>query len=273
MLRKRANRLLLGSIIFIIVMLNYVLNIADVATAKQTEAPIIRPSTIINEVRDRLKKQPNLSAKELAYYANQLLDYKGFNYEFDVCEIIGINQPKKLPIPPTVTYSHAMVQSDGENITLRFVSEDPGGAPCGECFSPIPSLQVTQQEMVVISEGKRYRLKRPDAFALDEAALVDTTMKKVLRMWQLPYQTVPIGISPDGTKLYLELQEQLLDAIVLELSEEGRLQFKVRNELDLQGKGEGIENHPKDPKNAYLSFIRFRAGGKSYIVKYSAPCT
>jgi hypothetical protein len=60
---------------------------------------------------------------------------------------------------------------------------------------------------------------------LDEAALVDGTMTKVLRTWQLPYQSVPVGISPDGTKLYVEFYEHELDALVLELLEDGRVRF------------------------------------------------
>ena len=38
-------------------------------------------------------------------------------------------------------------------------------------------------------------------------------------------------------------------------------------------KGKEIEDHPTDPKNAYLTFIRFSAGDKTYIIRFSAPCT
>ena len=128
--------------------------------------------------------------------------------------------------------------------------------------------------MLVVSGGHRYQLKRPPEFGLDEAELVDEAMRKVLRTWQLPYQNIPVGISPDGTKLYLEFYtDDELDALVLELSENGRAQFKARRDVDLQRKSEWVENHPKDPLNDYLSFIRFYAGRKSYVIKFSAPCT
>jgi hypothetical protein len=52
--------------------------------------------------------------------------------------------------------------------------------------------------MHVFAGGKLYGLKRPAAFKLDKAYLVGPDLKAVLRTWQLPYQTVPVGVSPDG---------------------------------------------------------------------------
>ena len=272
MLRKKVHLLLLWSLTFIALTLNYSPNISLVA-AQQNQAPIIRPSNILDAASNKVKNQPNISARELAAYANKLLAEKGFDYEFDVCEIIGLARLRRIALPSTITYSYAMTQVVGGKITLTFTSRNPGAGACGECFSQIPILQITQQEMVVVSEGKRYRLRRPADFGLDEAALVDETMKKVLRTWQLPYQTVPEGISADGTKIYLALYPEQLNSIVLELSEDGKAQFKARSDVNLQGGGENIENHPKEPGNDYLMFMRFNVGGKKYIIKYSAPCT
>jgi hypothetical protein len=273
--RRKTNLLRLAIILFS-TLTSYSLHIPLVAKAKQNQASIIRPSNILDNVRNKMKKQPNISPKELVAYANKLLEEKGFDYNFDVCEAIGSNRLRRISSasPSRISYSYKMAQSVGRNITLRFISENPGDAPCGECFSPIPSLQVTKQEMLIVSGGQRYRLKRPAVFGLDEAELVDETMKKVLRTWQLPYQTIPVGISPDGTKLYLEFYvEHEIDTLVLELSENGSAQFKVRSDVDLLHEGEWVENHPKDPTNAYLSFLRFYGGGKSYVIKFSAPCT
>jgi hypothetical protein len=275
-LKIKTNPLRLGSVLLIAFTLGYPLQVPLVAVAKQDQASITRPSNILTDVSNKMKAQPNVSPKELAAYANKLLEEKGFDYDFDVCEVIGRNRLKRISStsPSRITYSYKMAQWVGRKITLTFISDNPGHAPCGECFSPIPSLQVTKQEMLVVSGSQRYRLKRPTAFGLDEAELVDETMRKVLRTWQLPYQTIPVGISPDSTKLYLEFYvEHELDALVLELSENGRAQFKARSDIDLQRKGEWVENHPKDPKNAYLSFLRFYAGGKSYVIKFSAPCS
>ena len=160
-----------------------------------------------------------------------------------------------------------------ENLPSDFAIENPYESLCGECWASVPSLQVTNKEMALIAEGKRYRVRRPPSFILDEAQLVDETLKKVLRTWQLPYQAVPIGISADGTKLYLDFYTDYeLDHLVLEVSENGPPQFRDRAVIK-STEGKSIEDHPKDPTNAYLSFVSFRVGEKSYRIKFSAPCT
>jgi hypothetical protein len=106
-------------------------------------------------------------------------------------------------------------------------------------------------------------------------SLVDETMEKRLRTWEVPRHSIPIGVSEDGTKIYLDLgykfEETVSDKLVLEVSETG-LAIRAANEVNVQ-EGEWIENHPTDPKNAYLSFERFRVGDRSYIIRFTAPCT
>ena len=63
-----------------------------------------------------------------------------------------------------------------------------------------------------------------------------------------------------------------LDELVLEISEDGRPGFRVKEEVGADS-GEWIEDHPKDPRNDYLSFMRFRAGGRTHVVRFSGPCT
>ena len=108
--------------------------------------------------------------------------------------------------------------------------------------------------MVLIAEGKRYPVRRPPSFILDEAQLVDETLTKVLRTWQFPYQAVPIGISADGTKLYLDFYTNYELTLVLEVSENGPPQFRDRAVIK-STEGKSIENHRKDPTNTYLSFV------------------
>ena len=157
-----------------------------------------------------------------------------------MCEVIGRNRLRRISSasPSRIIYSYKMTQSVGRKITLRFISENPGDAPCGECFSPIPGLQVTKQEMLIVSGGHRYRLKRPAWFGLDEAELVDETMKKVLRTWQLPYQTIPVGISPDDQTLFGKLRGSGTCALVLELSENGRAHLRLGATLTCSVKSE-----------------------------------
>jgi hypothetical protein len=244
----------------------------SIATAKQPRVPLVSPANVLSDISNKRKQQPSLASKELALYANQLLEEKGFDYLFDICDIV--KRPNRIPSPSTAVRPFTLTRADGGRFTLKFILGSPLDALCGDCSaSRIPSVQVTRKEMVVIAEGKRYRLRRPAAFVLDEAELVDKTMKKVQRRWQLPYQTAPAGISPDGTKLYLDFYtEYELEGLVLELSENGSIEFKAGADVQLS-KGTWLEDHPKDARNAYLSFIRFSAGDKSYIVRFSAPCT
>jgi hypothetical protein len=128
--------------------------------------------------------------------------------------------------------------------------------------------------MIVRAEGGVYRLRRPKEFLLDEAVLVDRTLRRVLRAWQMPFQTIPSGVSADGSKLYVEFNEYKgPHELLLELSEDGTLKFRARSEVGLRGRGEDILDFPKDPNNAYLSYMRFKVGGKTYIVKFNGPCT
>jgi hypothetical protein len=240
-----------------------------ISTVSYQRPVSISSSNILQELAERKKKQPAVTSRELAVIGNELLEKRGFDYMFDVCDIL----PKHSRTSTTaISASHTLSLTNGAKRSFRFTVAGDGEGLCGECMSLVPAVQVTAREMVLISEGKRYRVRRPASFILDEAELVDASMKKVLRTWQLPYQTFPLGISPDGAKLYLEFRQDELDGLVLELSENGALAFRDRTEVKLV-EGKPIEDHPKDPNNAYLSFKRFDTGNKTYLIRFSAPCT
>ena len=174
--------------------------------------------------------------------------------------------------PGEIVRNRQMTLTNGEKRTFSLTIENPYKAMCGECWVSFPSLQVTSKEITLIDEGKRYRVRRPAWFVLEEANLVDETLKKVSRTWQMPYQGWPTGISADGTKLYLAFYGgNDVDRLVLELSENGPPQFRDRAVIQ-SDEGEFID-HPRDPNNGYLSFMRFRVGEKTYRVKFWAPCT
>jgi len=253
------------------------------ASTEQTARPVVahspatrtlklNPSTILDDLQRRIKERPTDSPEELAQYANARLERIGFNYSFDLCEIMRASDNPSLP-SSSQTFIYQATLLSGKKLTLQLSGEDHGGL-CGECFFGVPALAVTERYILAINDGKQYRLRRPKGFSLDAAELVDKTMRRVLRRWQLPYQTVPVGISADGRKLYLNFYvENNLDALLLELSEDGNVQFKARADVGPGGEGEWLDNHPKDPRNVYLSFMRFHTRGGNYIIKFSAPCT
>lgn len=228
---------------------------------------VVSSSKILEELAQRKQKEPAITSKQLAAIGNELLDKRGFDYRFDVCEILPTGRNKSTD--STIRSEFSLANGGKRSFRLNVTGNEE--AMCGECWTSLPSIQVTKNEMVVLAEGKRYRVRRPASFFLDEVELVDATLKKVLRTWQLPYQTIPIGISTDGAKLYLDFYNKL-DGVILELSDNGRLAFRDRSEVQLV-EGKFLEDHPKDPTNAYLTFIRFDAGNKTYIIRFSAPCT
>jgi hypothetical protein len=229
----------------------------------------VRSSPIVGEIVVRRQQQTAISTAELARFANQLVEQKGFDYQFDVCDIV----PGRKFTAPTKKVRLPLTLTDGKKLSFNVEVESNEESFCGECFSYLPSRQVLKIEMLLIANGKQYRVRRPASLQLDEAFLVDATMKTVLRTWQVPFQTVPIGISPDGKKLYVGLWVGLVDELVLELSEDGGLVFRDRAEIHLEKEPNWIDNFPKDPSNDYLSFVRFQVGDKSYIVRFTAPCT
>ena len=244
-------------------------NVAD----DQNQLPTLKPSNVLDEVRRRKSVEPRLSASALARYANALLARKGFDYDFNVCEILPPTAARvRGGTEATLALDYPMTRLDGRGVIFHLVTDDQGGM-CGECFLPVPALRVTAGEMTVVADGVTYTLKRPAAFALDEAQLVGSDLKTVLRTWQIPFQTIPVGVSPDGRSLYLDFYEDTgLDELVLEVSDEGRPRFRVRREV-VSAEGESVEEHPTDPLNAYLSFLRFRSGGRTHVVRFSGPCT
>ena len=126
--------------------------------------------------------------------------------------------------------------------------------------------------MVVVAEGRRYRLERPPGFLLSEASLVDDSLKRVLRTWQLPYQTTPLGLSPDRTKLYVPLpnfdDEGWDDKLAVEISDAG-VRFVTRAGLSLP-KHEQVTDAPE---REGVSLVRYGAGRQSYVLRFTDPCT
>lgn len=240
------------------------------------------PATLIADVRQKMEAEPGISSQQLAQYANELLVKKGFDFQFDLCEFVARHNPsrreeqrirRKSVIRPEADHQYKLplTQTNGRRLVLEATAteEQMESGLCGECFFSVPANRVTRIEIEMFVGGRKYQVHRPSLWSLDEISLVDASMRRALRTWQVPDQTTPFGVSHDGAKLYLETG---IDALILEISATSALRFVARDQLRLPP-GEDIENGPSDPKNAYLSYKRFRFGKKTLILRYSAPCT
>lgn len=237
---------------------------------------ISRSFDFLEMVAEKLK-QPGVTAEDAAEYANKLLAIYGFFYEFDACPVVKAN-----PQPQTVTdkygltksYSYSFFETSGRRLTMQIIA-DPADALCGECDFAIPLLRVTKRQMLVVSDSKQYSVKRPAGFFLKEISLVDRSMKKIIRTWEVPLDSEVAGVSEDGTNLFLYLYNgydgDLDNKVVLEVSG-STIRFRGRSQVAAQD-GEFIKDHPTDPLNAYLAFKRFRVGHKQHIIRYDVPCT
>ena len=241
----------------------------------QTGVVKIVPTSYVEMVAEKLS-QPGVTAEEAAEYANRLLAIHGFDYWFDACPVVKANRhPKTIADKDGVTksYNYSFVRADGRRIKMQLIG-DPTSALCGECEFDIPLLRVTKQQLLVVSDGKQYLVRRPPGFHLEEISVVDRSMKRILRTWEVPHDTGPVGISEDGTKIYLQLlnnyTEDLFNRIVIEVSE-STIRFRALSQVAARD-GELVTNHP-GPRDSYLTFKRFRIANKQYIIRYYAPCT
>src|SRR5205085_10766244 len=142
-------------------------------SSKQERTLKIVPSQLLDIILEETKKRPDITAKEAARYANTLLSQHGFNYEFDACPIVKADRrPRNVPGSNGLAraYRFPMTQADGRKIFFQFIS-DPMDELCGSCEFIIPAMRVTRREILLVSEGKQYLLKRPPGFIVKEMDL------------------------------------------------------------------------------------------------------
>jgi hypothetical protein len=235
--------------------------------------PTIKPSNFIGDLRRRKKEFPNITNKELVVYGNQMLKSKGLDYTFDWT-------PKELDqenFDETSPFKFEFMGKDGAPKALQFINDD-FGHPCYSTIN-IPLSSITDEEMTIISGGKRFEVKRPKEFNLEEFVLVDSNLKNTIRKWKTPIDATPVGISEDGKKIYFSSWEFDQDpengykesvlSLAVEVSEEGALKLVDLNTIK---SGKGI-NIGYDKEFTEIIYNKYKIEGKEFIIKFSAPCT
>jgi hypothetical protein len=235
--------------------------------------PVLQPSDILEVLRKYRGEHPELTVKEIAGYGNSIMPEKGFNYWIDIG---ALNESKekhkeaKIISEDHYSYPYEMTLADGKKQKFRLVAPRHDSCCCGYYYADLPASHITENEITFVSEGKAYTVKRPADLGHNEVyALVDEeNLTKEIRKWQVPAEGYPLGISEDGTKLYVE---GAFDDIYLEISPEGSFRFIPKAEV-ISDKGESCPV-PNNPDDAYEGCMKFKVADKVYFVRYSAPCT
>lgn len=239
----------------------------------------IKPSTILAEIIKKKKTNPKMSHRELAAYANQLLAKQGFNYSFNISELYDQKTPPREFVgEEKVHYANFpfdfMLQNGGKR-TFDVTAKNLRNECFGETYPAFPLTQAAGGFATLIVEGKPNRIKIPKEFYALDAILVDTkTKKKALQRWILPYayglgSDNFVGISADGKKLYLTVEEGYesdedvneINELALEIGADGAIKFVSKSEAQQKIKWQFLNEASK--LNDILASVTIN--GKVYI--------
>jgi len=243
------------------------------------------------DVRRFIYTHPGVSAEGITAYANSALQKHGYIYKFHSCDFIESKKLKSLNPghDPAVlgVYSLPFDLARGGRQAFKIHVEEIG--PCSYCFALIPALSLSAQSILAVLDGKKYLLKRPVEFRLEEIELVDETMKRVIRKWEVPNETFPIGVSADGRTLYLpvEFTEGDQDANMWLLWRQGKksypssvlaisptgIRFEVAAKALVDQNIEETRDIPASPDSDSLALKLVRVKGKTYVIRYPGVCT
>ena len=272
MYRKTLNKL--SFFLFIL----FLLISSDIAAQNNSanKPAKIELSNVIEALLKRKEQNPKISPKELADFGNELIKTKGYDFSFYACGIAEGNEQKIVDerfngsLRP---YNYQLKDITGKQTTFPILNQYYD-IPCG-CAFDLPIFQISDKAMTVRVDSSQLKLIIPEEFGTDEVELVDKSLKKTSRKWFMPSDNVPLGISKDGTKIYIDTgyDDYALNRLALEISENGAVKYVARTDPNIILGGKELKNFPKDPDNSYLGYKRFIAGKKSYFIKFSYPCT
>jgi len=253
----------------------------------KNDKPIIKPSDIDGELLEKKKANPKITAKELAEFGNDLIKQKGVNFDIDLADLIEqkleSKEAKEIAeeneFDSVVAFNHSLTLADGTKKSFRITAPGSESCCCGYFYTQFPVSQITDKQLTVISDGKPYVIKRSKeiAFSQEHVLIDNQTMKKEIRKWQVPFETSPFGISQDGSKLYIEIEDEV--ELLLEISENGSIQFVPQDNPNIISNGKDLRDQPApklgEPiyKSGEGGFVKFTSGSKSFIVAFQYVCT
>jgi hypothetical protein len=230
--------------------------------------PRVLPSSLLSAVRERVQAEPKLSPEQIAGFANDKLASDGFEFEFDPCDAKSTETQMKYPANHENDMFHIYEAVDLAGKKFSFLANQPNSAPCG-CWMTLPLTSATKQRIVVVAGKGRMTIRIPDQFLFESVELVDASLRRSRATWLVPYGGPPSGVSTDGKKLYIEIQDTPL---FLEVSIGGGLRMVPRTTTGIITTFTDLKKFPKEPGNDYLGFRRFKSGRKVFNFKFTHVC-
>ena len=225
----------------------------------------VAKSKVIEELTNKKKENPRISARKLADFGNALLARDGYEFTFSSeQDSVLINN---VDVDGDGFEIYKLIQFDGK--TRLFGTREHGSHPCGT-WTGLTVVQLNATEMTVLASGKSYRVKMPKELVFDDIELVEKNLKNTIRRWLTPLDATPEAISKDGKIIYVPSE---IDELFLGIADDGRLNFISAADTSIIKKNTELKDYPKDPKNDYLGYKKFSDGEQSFFVKFSYPCT
>jgi len=228
-------------------------------------------SDIFERLAEKKTANPKIKPDELVVFANDLLALKGLNFEFEldqsVCNIVAERRKKLKPGEPDKISGRFLLQPKTGNATNVFIPNILPSA-CGKCFATLPVIAADATEFIVLIQNRNIGFLRANGLYLNEVALLDNKdTNKVVRRWTIPFRSIPLGVSPDGTRLYLPLPSKNFDELALVFYENSVIEFVQRADAELNEK-------PSEVKGslALLKLLSFGTDEKKRILRYAEPC-
>ena len=229
--------------------------------------PALSASSLGDDITKFVIEHPQAALKQVVDFANRREQEVGMNFQFDA-------------------------QTDEKTVSLeaggRQLSAEIGDeGACGERFVTVPALRVTASKIEMPGAGRPVVAQRPPSLRLDKMWVLTQDLKSVLAETEVPNQTWPHAVTTAGSVLlelplgggagewWARLQSKSKyfqgDTPYLLFEMVGGAPHFTDDERYYQPDSEPISNAPKDPKNAYATYLKFKS--THLVVRFSAPCT
>jgi len=237
----------------------------------------IKPSTILEDVRNLKIQNPKITPEDLVEKANALLSAHGFNFIFDfdpnTCQKIADARKNPKFADSPIRLNARLDSFDGETTQVILPESQTEKSECGICSVSLPVLEIAPTYFITTIQNRNIKFHTPPNFFVNEIFLVEPKFPNtIVRSWKIPARLTPLSISEDGKIIFLDLPSPELKDLVLSVYDNGALLFYAKSEIDLESKAVPANDIAKQANAANFSFVSFGSGEKMKVLKFASPC-